>query len=339
MAHVMVVSTGQKKCYDRAGREISCGGTGQDATVQSGIAWPSDRFQVEDGKVLDQLTGLIWTQDANPSGFPVTWQEALDRINEMNGEHVLDRNDWRLPNRRELHSLMSYQSKKPSLPQGHPFRNYFLGWYWTSTSAAINPSYAWYVHLEGARMFYGRKRENYLFWPVCGKGNGTLAATGQLGCFNQMGEDIECRQSFQDGELRIGRKWPQTRFIDKDGIVLDRLTNLSWLKKANITPEPVDWQTALDMVARLRKEKFLGMGGWRLPTINELESLTDCSQFGPALPARHPFEAVQETYWSSTTSFYETDWAWVYYMIKGALGVGYKPDVGSFVWPVFHGDG
>ena len=44
----------------------------------------------------------------------------------------------------------------------HPFENVFLGWCWTSTSAAINPSYAWYVHLEGGRMFFGHKRQSYL---------------------------------------------------------------------------------------------------------------------------------------------------------------------------------
>ncbi|HHD64762.1 MAG TPA: DUF1566 domain-containing protein, partial [Desulfobulbaceae bacterium] len=44
--------------------------------------------------------------------------------------------------------------------------------------------------------------------------------------------------------------------------------------------------------------------------------------------------SLQEGYWSSTTSFFETDWAWVLYMKKGACGVGYKPDATFHVWPV-----
>jgi hypothetical protein len=335
MGFVKVLSTGQQKCYDPAGREIPCSGTIQDAAIQSGRPWPTDRFAIQDEKILDRLTGLTWTRDANPGEFPITWQEALDRIAGMNESGALGHHDWRLPNRRELHSLMSYQAKKPSLPRNHPFHNYFLGWYWTSTSSAVNPAYAWYMHLEGARMFYGRKNENYLYWPVRGLGNGTLATTGQRECFNQEGIKITCRQSGQDGEYQMGRKWPGPRFKEAEGTVHDRLTNLVWLRKATVTEQPVDWQAALHIVENLRAQAFMGITDWRLPTINELESLTDCSRYNPALPAGHPFTDQQETYWSSTTSCYETDWAWVYYPVKGALGVGYKTEAGCFVWPVF----
>jgi hypothetical protein len=333
---IKILSTGQEKCYDSTGLEIPCVSTFQDAAVKSGMQWPANRFEIQEEKVLDRLSGLTWTRDANLGSFPVTWQEALDRIAEMNIIGALGHNDWRLPNRRELHSLMSYQAKRPSLPNDHPFTNYFLGWYWTSTSAAINPSHAWYVHLEGARMFYGRKSEYYLYWPVRGQGNDTLAATGQHACFNQNGAKIDCLQSGQDGEFQFGRQWPTPRFVEVGQIVRDQLTNLYWLKKATVSDDPVDWQTALRLVEQLRVEGFLGITDWRLPTINELESLTDCSRFHPALPANHPFTDVQKTYWSSTTSFYETDWSWVYYMVKGALGVGYKPDKGCSVWPVSH---
>jgi hypothetical protein len=336
MTTPLVLSTGQEKCYDASGQEIPCGATGQDAAISSGIAWPAVRFLVAGETVLDQLTGLTWTRDANPAGWPITWREALDRIRAMNKTGPPGPDDWRLPNRRELHSLMSYQSKKPSLPRGHPFRNYFLGWYWTSTSAAINRAYAWYVHLDGARMFYGRKDEYHLYWPVRGQGNGALAATGQAECFNETGGKIACRHSGQDGEFQWGRPWPDPRFLAEGGIVRDRLTNLHWLQQATVGETQVDWPTALRTVARLGAEKFLGVADWRLPTINELETLTDCARFDPALPAGHPFSAVKDTYWSATTSFYETDWAWVYYMVKGALGVGYKPATTSFVWPVFH---
>jgi hypothetical protein len=51
-----------------------------------------------------------------------------------------------------------------------------------------------------------------------------------------------------------------------------------------------------------------GKAGWRLPNINELESLVDCGMHSPALQAGHPFECIQESYWSSTTSMFEPDW-------------------------------
>jgi hypothetical protein len=61
---------------------------------------------------------------------------------------------------------------------------------------------------------------------------------------------------------------------------------------------------------------------WRLPNINELESLVDCGRHNPALPSGHPFTDVREGYWSSTTSRFEPDWAWALYLKKGAIGVG-----------------
>jgi len=41
---------------------------------------------------------------------------------------------------------------------------------------------------------------------------------------------------------------------------------------------------------------------WRLPNINELESLVDCSQASPTLSQPVLFDNVQGTYGSSSTS-------------------------------------
>jgi hypothetical protein len=153
------LQTGQITCHDAAGREICCRGGGQDAEFRRGAIWPIPRFEPSDEVVLDRLTGLTWTRNANLAAFPLRWQEALEYVTGMNEERAFSYSDWRLPNRRELRSLMSHQTKKPALPEGHPFTNIFLGWYWTSTTAMINPAYAWYVHMEGARMFYGNKEQ------------------------------------------------------------------------------------------------------------------------------------------------------------------------------------
>jgi len=330
----MLLHTGQKNCYDEAGNKIYCRGSGQDGEYRIGAPWPEPRFVVLDETVLDRLTGLTWSRDANPSGFPVTWQEALSKIAVMNQDNYLGGNDWRLPNRSELRSLMSYQSKKPALPAGHPFVNIFLGWYWTSTSAAINPAYAWSIHLEGARMFYGRKDQYYLFWPVRGRGSGVLPRTGQRHCYNSSGEIVSCTGSGQDGEHRLGQSWPVPRFEPEELTVFDRLTNLCWIRCADCSDGPVSWRQALAVVQNLNRSRFAGRDIWRLPNINELESLVDCSASRPALPEGHPFTGLREGYWSATSSFFETDWAWVLYLEKGACGVGHKPGRTFFVWPV-----
>ena len=327
------LQTGQVTCHGISGIEVRCTGSGQDAEFKKGIPWPSPRFKLRDETVLDNLTGLTWTRDANLAEYPLNWHEALDYVSIMNREKAFGYFDWRLPNRRELLSLMSYQTRKPALPEGHPFSNVFLGWYWTSTTAAINTSYSWYIHLEGARTFYGGKEQFFLLWPCRGEGYRILPSTGQTQCYDASGRIIPCIGTGQDGEFRFGQVWPEPRFSIFNEFVIDRLTDLCWVKKADLTGRMVRWNEAFDAVATLNlssKEKIL----WRLPNINELESLVDCSAHSPALPVGHPFKDVQEGYWSSTTSMFEPDWAWALYLTKGAIGVGQKRGAHFSVWVV-----
>jgi hypothetical protein len=250
----------------------------------------------------------------------------------MNRKGSFGFKDWRLPNRRELRSLMSHRAKKPALPDG-PFQNVFLGWYWTSTTAAINPAYAWYVHMEGARMFYGAKEQFFLTWPVRGEGSRILPVTGQQLCYDEQGSVFSCGGTGQDGEFRFGKKWPKPRFELAGKEAFDRLTGLRWFLNADLTTEPVTWNDALASIKVLNREKQ-AVSRWRLPNINELESLVDCSRHSPALPKGHPFFNIREGYWSSTTSFFEPDWAWALYLEKGAVGVGQKKGSHFFVWAV-----
>jgi len=326
--------TGQTKCYDVAGGIVPCENSGQDGEFNTGISWPSERFTVHGELVEDNLTGLLWLKNANPAEFPVTWTEALAYIARMNRDRVEGHVDWRLPNRRELRSLMAFETRKPALPAGHPFDNVFLGWYWSSTTAAIQPAYAWYIHMEGARMFFGRKDQYYLFWPVCGQSKGALSQTGQVKCYDATGSEIQCRSTGQDGELQTGIVWPAPRFAVQQETVLDSLTGLYWLRDADKGNRTMNWSDALHFCQTLDQPLPAAAVGWRLPTINELESLVDCSRHTPALPMDHPFANVRDVYWSSTTSFFEPDWAWALYFNKGATGVGFKQEKGFHVWPV-----
>ncbi|MBI5870386.1 MAG: DUF1566 domain-containing protein [Actinobacteria bacterium] len=351
------LQTGQTSCHDAGGRRIDCDGSGQDAEFPRGVAWPEPRFEVRaaesegGGTVTDLLTGLVWTRDADPSEFPMDWAEAHEFIRRMNRERQHGFDDWRLPDRRELRSLISHQTRNPALPEGHPFINVFMGWYWSSTKAAIDDAFAWYVHMEGGRTFYGARNQYYLVWPVRGEGNGVLPATGQ------------------QGDSPFGASWPEPRFevgpvengdstIRRGGAgnkygggdaVRDNLTGLTWQRVADLTGEPVLWEEALDAIRkfdaaeddsafragrnRLRNSRR-DYDIWRLPNINELESLVDMSRHDPALPGGHPFRKCQEVYWSSTTSMFEPDWAWALYMNKGAVGVGHKGYAKFHVWAV-----
>ena len=63
---VQLPRTGQTLCFNGAGAEIPCAGTGQDGDIQAGIEWPSSRFTNNgDETITDNLTGLTWLRDAN----------------------------------------------------------------------------------------------------------------------------------------------------------------------------------------------------------------------------------------------------------------------------------
>lgn len=321
--------TGLTECYDQSGRRIDCKGSGQDAERAPGWSTDGNRFEDHGATIRDTVTGLIWPRQADVFTFPLPWQETLDEIKKLNQTEYLGFSDWRLPNRRELRSLVDHGARRPSLPEGHPFESVFLGWYWTGTTSAKAPAYAWYVHFEGGRMFYGRKDQPCMGWPVRGEST-VLPHTGQAGCFGSSGEPVDCRGTGQDGELRMGAPWPEPRFTDHEHGVLDSLTGLIWAEQADLDGL-CDWRTALERVAALRNKTGLP---WRLPDINELESLVDASRSDPALPGDHPFTGVGEAYWSSSTSFFETDWAYCLYLHKGAVGVGFKAKPVFQCWPV-----
>lgn len=75
-----ILFTGQTFCYDVDGRVIQCSGTGQDGEFRYGRVWPSPRFIVQGSTVVDRLTDLVWSRDANPLGFPLTWPEAFQSV-------------------------------------------------------------------------------------------------------------------------------------------------------------------------------------------------------------------------------------------------------------------
>lgn len=58
-----------------------------------------------DGTVSDAATGLMWTKA--DSGAAMTWQEALAWAQSRNAANHLGHGDWRLPDAKELHSLVN----------------------------------------------------------------------------------------------------------------------------------------------------------------------------------------------------------------------------------------
>ncbi len=169
--------------------------TGDDGNLQKGVASPNPRFTDNaDGTVTDNLTGLIWLKNANclaaedlgpfddadvtANDGRVIWQTALNFANQLKSNDcgLTDGSvagDWRLPNVRELQSLVDYGNHDPSLPTGHPFDNLGVyidpvlqlpaSLYWSSTTNADNTFGAWNVDFRrGDVLPLGKLAENFV---------------------------------------------------------------------------------------------------------------------------------------------------------------------------------
>ena len=127
-----------------------------------------------------------------------------------------------------------------------------------------------------------------------------------------------------DGEVQAGVTWPSPRFTNNgDGTVSDNLTGLMWLKDANCFGLQ-SWENALTTVADFNSntatydcasydESSPPHTDWRLPNVNELESLTHagydgndcggslCSSNAEWLNFQDHVNVQTNSYWSSTT--------------------------------------
>jgi hypothetical protein len=175
-----------------------------------------------------------------------------------------------------------------------------------------------------------------MVWPVrIAENSGSqILQTGQRHCYAETGDIICCDNTGQDGEFQSGLPYDQYRFREYADFVYDHTTELTWQKDANPNNGMVPWRGASDLVEIMNREGKYGYNDWRLPTIVELENLIDMSRHSPALPVANPFINVQDFYWSSTTSMYETRYAWALYMRDGAVGVGFKPLSEFYLWSV-----
>jgi hypothetical protein len=158
----------------KTGQTISYA-AGDDGALQKGSASPIPRFtDNNNGTVTDNLTGLIWLKYANPCG-PKNWADAIAYCNNLgSGTAGLSDGsvvgDWRLPNVKELHSLIDFGRYNPSLPAGHPFTGVQSDYYWSGTSSAASTNDAWsvamnYGYVNGTPI---KSDPSYFVWPVKG---------------------------------------------------------------------------------------------------------------------------------------------------------------------------
>jgi hypothetical protein len=357
LAHVPLPRTGQNVCWDTKGNMIYCIDTGQDGETQAGVVWPEPRFTDNgDQTMRDNLTGLIWSKHADPSGPEAcweltknTWKEALDFVACLNSNNYLNQSDWRMPNRKELDSLVNHQQGDKVTwlkDQNFIFNNYQEYDYWSSSTRADHSDFAWYMNLIESDWHYDIKNYGKRVWPV-------RSGYGGMVDLPKSGQTIAYAPG-DDGSLQKGRDWsPFDRFTDnKNGTVTDTLTGLTWLRNANcrdtsggISKEDgyLTWVEALIWSKNLASytcglQDGSVAGDWRLPNVKELESLISLAEHDPSLPkgptGGYPFEYVQsDNYWSSTTDAKYMDSANYVNMYYGETYLFNKGGY-LYVWPV-----
>ncbi len=109
--------------------------------------YPSNNFTDNgDGTVTDNVTGLMWQQQDDD--VQRTWDDAVNYSENLS---FAGYNDWRLPNTKELKSIVLYDGSSPSVDTIY-FPNTKPSNYWTSTAFVHNSGWWWYVSLGSGNL-------------------------------------------------------------------------------------------------------------------------------------------------------------------------------------------
>lgn len=203
------------------------------------------------------------------SGIQVSWEDACQFCDTL---EIAGFDDWRLPRVDELRTLVNYQLVNPSVADPFETHAYF---YWSvNTGAFGDPLQAWIVS------FF----------------SGSIEVQG----INKGSYYTRC--------VRGGPNWPDEpseRFVlESEAVVIDTTTNLAWQRVDDGVER--DWNTAVESCDSL----FLdGYDDWRLPSIEELQTIMNYTGNDPAASAEFFDPAVGE-YWSSTPKAGDASIAW-----------------------------
>ena len=262
-AAVELPQTGQTTSY----------AAGDDGDLQMGVAWPLPRFVNNgDGTITDDLTGLVWLQNANCYGVS-DWKVAFDNIFVLaDGTCELtdgsSAGDWRMPNYNEMESLIGVGDVIPTWLGTAGFTNLQGGandFYWVSTIYLREASYPWVINMGEGRFSYwsswdgGSRNENAFVLPVRGTAEGTgtvdLPATGDDMCVYRVDAtvwavDPDCTALgtgtwapvvLEDGALQMGVALPTTgispsgRYSNNyNGTITDLVTDFLWTQSGNV---------------------------------------------------------------------------------------------------------
>jgi len=168
------MATGQRTCWNRTGDVIACAGTGHDGEIQAGgtLAYIDNG----DGTITDLNTGLSWQKQTDDDGLldkdnTYTWDGAFAYVDLLNsGGGFGGHTDWRLPNVKELQSIVNYEVPYPGPAVSPAFDTDCTPGCsasncsctaidsWSSTTYAESPAGAWLVYFFNGDVSFSAKR-------------------------------------------------------------------------------------------------------------------------------------------------------------------------------------
>ncbi len=181
------------------------------------------------GTITDKATELVWSKEDSKKAM--NWQEALAYAEEMNAQNYLGHSDWRVPNAKELQSIVDY-SRSP-LSTGTAAIDPLFGvseitdeagekdfpFYWTSTT---HENSGGSTGGAGIYVAFGRSlgnMSNMQMMPSQGGNRQQMGRQGQQGQQGQqMGRQGQQGQMGQQGQqARQGNNNSEPNWIDVHG--------------------------------------------------------------------------------------------------------------------------
>ena len=187
------------------------------------------------GTITDNVTGLMWQKT---DAGEMTWGNA---VTNSSLQLTAGYNDWRLPTQAELFSILNHNNN-PALDQTKFPNTNSADYWWTSDIYGTDATHVWCTNAGGG---LGPK-------PI----TETISAGGTL--------------RYNARYVRGGKPNNGHNYVNNnDGTITDADTSLMWMQ---LPAGAMNWQSALSYAENLAQG---GYTDWRLPTVKELQTLTD----------------------------------------------------------------
>jgi hypothetical protein len=227
------------------------------------------------GVVLDRVTGLMWQQRVDER--QLTFADAAQHCAELS---LAGHEDWRLPSRLELVSILDTLRTQPAIDVA-AFPNTPSDWFWSSTLAGGDPQSAWYVYF-----YFGYPKTDLIS--------------------NQF--SVRCVRSPEPSRAPI-----TTHYDIGAESVIDLGTLLTWQRAVpNLV---LSFDAAATYCAGLT---LAGKTGWRVPSLPELLTLVDDRAEAAPLIDRVAFpETPSDAFWTASYFGGTPGLSWQVYFDRG----------------------